>query len=109
MVSIYNLISLIHCCCEFKDRINKVFFVSDGHDISTAELVNMISNAKGSFNLPIPVPKYAWRLFGMILEKPDYIERLIGDLQVDLSETTKFLNWVPPVPILDGFRKSFLH
>lgn len=107
MVSIYNLVSLIDSCIEFKGVLNKVFLVSDGHDISTADAVKMISNTIGSKNLPLPIPSYFWRLFGSLFNKQDYVERIVGNLQVDISKTTKFLKWNPKVTVLEGFQRSF--
>lgn len=107
MISIFNLISLIRCCCEFDDKINQTFLVSDNHDVSTSEIVNMISNSIGSRNIPLPVPTYAWKFLGVLFNKSDYVERLVGNLQVNIKKTTKFLNWVPELSVKDGFKKSF--
>lgn len=107
MVSIFNLVSLIMCCCEFNGRIAQILLVSDDEDISMAYLIKLLSASCHSRNIPIPIPISVYKLVGTILQKSEYVERLIGDLQVDITSTKKLLNWEPPYSVCDSFDKSF--
>lgn len=54
--------------------------------------------------LPIPAPllKFAARMAG----KQAFADRLIGNLQVDISKTKNILDWAPAVSINDGLKKT---
>lgn len=98
-VAIDNLVDFIHTCCVHPSARNQIFMVSDGHDLSTTQLITMISQALTKTTYLIPVPSnmmhYAARLFG----KEETADRLIGSLQVDISKNKYLLNWMPSVKI----------
>jgi nucleoside-diphosphate-sugar epimerase len=41
------------------------------------------------------------------LGKGDAVQRLCGNLQVDISKARKLLGWVPPVPMGESLRQTF--
>ncbi|MNE65578.1 hypothetical protein D3C80_1610640 [compost metagenome] len=47
------------------------------------------------------------RLVGKLTGKQAVIERLCGDLQVDISHTKKKLGWQPPISVDEGIRRCF--
>lgn len=92
-VGVSNLIDFMLLCLNHPASVNQTFHVSDDDDISTAELLRRMGKALGKpiCNLPIPEPilNAALRLLG----KGDWVDKLCGDLRVDISETKRLLGW----------------
>ncbi len=106
LVSVYNLVDLIKVCVEHPNAANKVFLVSDDHDLSTAEMVQLMAKVQGKSNLALPVPTTLFSIAGSILGKKHVVDRLIGSLQVDITHTKDTLKWTPPYSVEDGFKLS---
>ena len=105
-VGVSNLIDLILLCLEHPAAANQTFHVSDDDDISTAELLRRMGRALGKpvRNLPIPqsVLKTGLRLIG----KGDWVDKLCGDLRVDISETKRLLGWKPKVTMEEELERT---
>ena len=106
LVSVYNLVDLIKICVEHPAAANQVFLVSDDHDLSTAEMVQLMAKVQGKSNWALPVPPALFSLAGAIFGKKQVVDRLIGSLQVDITHTKITLNWAPPYSVEDGFKFS---
>ena len=106
LVSVYNLVDLIEVCIEHPNATNQVFLVSDDHDLSTAEMVQLMAKVQGKSNLALPVPPTLFSIAGSILGKKSVVDRLIGSLQVDITHTKDTLKWTPPYSVEDGFKLS---
>ena len=106
LVSVYNLVDLIKVCVEHPNAANKVFLVSDDHDLSTAEMVQLMAKVQGKSNLALPVPTTLFSIAGSILGKKHVVDRLIGSLQVDITHTKDTLKWTPPYSVEDSFKLS---
>lgn len=106
LVSVYNLVDLIKVCIEHPKAANQIFLVSDGHDLSTAEMVALMAKVQNKKNLAIPVPVWCFNFAGKLLSKQDVIGRLTGSLQLDITHTKNTLNWSPPYSIEHGFKLS---
>lgn len=104
-VGIDNLVDLIICCIENTDAAKKTFLVSDGQDLSTTELINLIALSMGRSARLFPVPRALLKFFGFITRKQNEIEKLLESLQVDSTHTRKILNWKPPVSVEEGIRR----
>jgi UDP-4-keto-D-QuiNAc 4-reductase len=102
-VALDNLVDLIMVCTEHAEAANQIFLVSDGDDLSTAELLKRMGRALGQrvFLPAVPVPLLEWgaRLSG----KKDIYDRLCGSLQVDIEKTRKLLGWTPRLTVDQGF------
>jgi nucleoside-diphosphate-sugar epimerase len=106
LVYVGNLLSFIHCCIEHSAAANQVFFVSDGHDLSTTELLKATANALGVKARLIPVPQKLIEVSARMLGKPQLASRLCGNLQVDITKARKLLGWVPPYTLKQGLKKT---
>lgn len=106
LVSVYNLVDLIKVCVDHPNAANQVFLVSDDHDLSTAEMVQLMAKVQGKPNLAFPVPTTLFSIAGSILDKKHVVDRLVGSLQVDITHTKNTLNWAPPYSVEDGFKLS---
>ncbi len=103
-----NLVDLIVTCITHPQAANQTFLVSDGHDLSTTELVRGLARAASVPARLVPVPVWALRAGATLLGKADAIQRLCGNLQVDISNARSLLGWVPPVSVDEGLRRAVL-
>ena len=77
----------------------QTFLVSDGQDLSTTELVRGMAQAAGVPARLLPVPVWALQAGASLLGKGDAVQRLCGNLQVDMSKARNLLGWLPPVTV----------
>ena len=105
-VAVSNLIDLILLCLNHPAAANQTFYVSDDDDISTAELLRRMGKALGNpiRNLPIPTPvlKAGLRLAG----KGEWVNKLFGDLRVDIEHTKQTLGWKPQVTMEEELERT---
>lgn len=105
LVALGNLVDFILTCVTHPLAANQTFMVSDGQDISTSELVLGIAQASRRTAHLIPVPIKILRFVARMLCKADDVNRLCGNLQVDISKSQNLLGWVPPLSVKDGLRQ----
>lgn len=106
LVAIENLVDFIDLCVNHPAAANQVFFVSDGRDLSTTELVRQLARAMKVGECLMPVPKSILIAAGAVLGKTDQVQRLCGNLQVDISKARNVLGWTPPVSIEAALRSA---
>jgi nucleoside-diphosphate-sugar epimerase len=105
-VSLDNLVDFIVTCITHPQAANQTFLVSDGQDLSTTELVRGMAQAAGVRARLLPVPVWALQAGASLLGKGDVVQRLCGNLQVDISKVRNLLGWVPPVSVEEGLRRA---
>ena len=105
LVALDNLVDLMMTCLKHPDAANQTFLVSDGEDVSTAELLRRMSQALGRPARLIPVPVSWLKLAAALVGKPDVAQRLCGSLQVDIEKTRRLLGWTPPISLDEGLKK----
>jgi len=106
LVALDNLVDFIVTCTTHPQAANQTFLVSDGHDLSTTELVRGLARAAGVPARLLPVPVWALEAGATLLGKGDAVQRLCGNLQVDISKARSLLGWVPPVSVDEGLRRA---
>jgi nucleoside-diphosphate-sugar epimerase len=101
LVSLDNLVDLILLCIDHPAAANQTFLVSDGHDVSTTELLTQMTIAWGKKPrlLPVPATLLVWLL--RCIGKQAIADRLCGSLQVDISHTCQTLGWTPKTQLSD--------
>lgn len=115
-VALDNLINLIITCINHPNAANQTFLVSDNEDVSTADLLRKMAIAQGvtkelfsgrlfSSSL-LPVPVTLLNLCAKCVGKQDIAQRLLGNLQVDISHTQKLLDWQPIISFDEGLRRA---
>ncbi|WP_339023328.1 NAD-dependent epimerase/dehydratase family protein [Aeromonas salmonicida] len=107
-VALDNLVDLIITCVNHPHAANKTFLVSDDEDISTTQLLEMMTRAAGKSPRLLPVPMSWLRLAGKLTGKQAVIERLCGNLQVDIVHTKAILGWQPPISVEEGIKRCFI-
>jgi len=101
-----NLIDIIDICIKHPMAIGETFIISDGQDISTPDLIKMISCIMGKksslFYLHPGILKALCKIVGLETE----LRKLTGSLLVDSSKIRNLLGWKPPFTMEDGLRET---
>lgn len=106
-VSLANLVDLILTCIDHPKAANQTFLVSDNRDVSTTELLKLMAGAAGKSPRLLPVPMSWLKLTGKLIGKQAVIDRLCGNLQIDICHTKETLGWQPPISVEEGVRRCF--
>ncbi len=107
LVGIDNLVDFIAICARHPLAANQTFLVSDGHDLSTTELVRSLARAAEVSVRLVPVPAWIIQASAALLGKRGAAQRLCGNLQVNITRARSVLGWTPPVSVDEGFRRAF--
>ena len=105
LVGLDNLVDLVLTCTDHPKAANQILLVSDGEDLSTAELLQRLAKAMNRPARLLPVPTGLLAAAAHLLGKGSMAQRLLGSLQVDISKTRELLDWRPPVSVDEGLRK----
>ena len=106
-VSINNLVDLLILCIDHPKAVNEVFLVSDGSDISTVSLIQLIANKMKVRARLFYFPPLLIKLFSTLLGRSSLYVRLFNNLSVDLEKTSHILSWKPKEDIESGFDSIF--
>jgi nucleoside-diphosphate-sugar epimerase len=104
-VGIDNLCDFVTCCLDHPDAAKQTFLVSDGHDLSTAELIRCLTKAldKPARLFPFPVP--VMQLMARLIGRPGITDRLFGSLTVNAGKAHSRLGWTPPLSVDEGLAR----
>lgn len=106
LVALDNLVDLVETCLRHPAAANQTFLVSDGEDLSTAELLRRMGQFLRKPARLFAVPPEVLRFGAALVNKEEIYQRLCGSLQVDIGKTRQLLNWQPPVTIDEGLRRA---
>jgi nucleoside-diphosphate-sugar epimerase len=106
LVALDNLVDLIATCIKHPAAANQTFLVSDGHDLSTTELLQHMARALNRSPRLIPIPMWMLSAAASVLGKQTISQRLCGSLQVDIAKTCTMLDWTPPVSVEEAMTKT---
>lgn len=101
-----NLIDFVTLCLDHPSAANALLFVSDGHDVSTSELIRLLSVALKVRPMLIPVPIGLLTAIGRLIGCQHSVQRLCANLQVDISDARQHLGWHPPISVEEGLRQA---
>ena len=105
LVSLGNLVEFIITCTSHPAAANQTFLVSDGHDVSTSDLLRGMARAGNVPARLLPIPVSWLRMAGLLLGRKSAIDRLCSNLQVDDSKARTLLGWVPPLTVDEGLSR----
>lgn len=108
LVGLDNLVDFIYCCITHPAAANETFMVSDGHDVSSGQLVSELAHAAGVRPHLWAVPPWALELGGALIGKRAAVQRLCSSLQVDISKARSMLMWRPPVSLSEGLQRAIV-
>lgn len=106
LVALDNLVDLIVTCLNHPAAANQTFLVSDGEDLSLAELLKRMGTAMEHPVRLFYLPPALLKLGAVVLNKPGIYQRLCGSLQLDIAKTRQLLGWTPPVSVDEGLRRA---
>jgi nucleoside-diphosphate-sugar epimerase len=95
LVSDATLADLIYTCIHHPMAANKTFLVSDGKPLCTKTIVEQLAALHNKKAAMLPVPPFMLSSALRILGKKSLNSQLFGDLEVDIEETCKLLDWTP--------------
>lgn len=107
LVALDNLVDLIITCIDHPAAAGQTFLVSDDQDVSTTELLKLMTLAAGKKPRLLPVPAGLLRFGATMLGKKAMADRLLGNLQVDITHTKETLGWKPPITLEEGIKRCF--
>ena len=91
-----NLTDLLCRCIDHPQAANRVFLASDNEDLSTPELIRRLATAMQVTPRLLPVPPALLLAAATLAGKRLQAEKLLGSLQLDISQTMRLLDWRPP-------------
>jgi len=108
LVSVQNLVDALIVCARHDAAPGKIFHVTDGVDLSTAELVRTMGRMLHRPARLIPVPPVLLKLAGRLTGRSAEVNRLISSLQIDSSRIRTELGWQPPLTVEQGLQETVL-
>lgn len=96
-VALDNLVNLLITCIDNPKAAGQTFLVSDGQDLSTADLVLSLASAMGRSPNLFAVPLWILKRIAHMAGRTSAFDRLTTSLQVDISHTVDQLSWTPVV------------
>lgn len=97
-----NFGSAVATALQQPENGTRTFLVSDGEDVSTADLVRRIARAAGRRAWLLPVPISWLQLGARAAGREAELQRLTESLRVDSSRIRAQLGWVPPYTLDQG-------
>ena len=107
LLAMDNAVDFILRCIEHPSASNEIFLIADGEDLSTSELVHALSFAMEKPCRLFWMPSMALKLVGLLIGKQSEIDRLVGFLQVDVSNARRLLGWMAPISVREGLERCF--
>jgi nucleoside-diphosphate-sugar epimerase len=104
LLYVENLAEALILCAIHPNASGQTYLVSDGRDVSTAELIRMIASALTCKARLFYFPTSLMRALALLMGRGDKVGRLLGSLQVSNAKIRKELGWVPRYSIEDGLR-----
>lgn len=104
LVFLGNLVDFIIVCGSDLRAANQTFLISDGQDLSTTEFIKKLIHATGAPNRLLSLNSSLLRFAVNLIGRSEVLEKLCGNLQVDISKARNLLDWVPPYSIDEGIQ-----
>jgi nucleoside-diphosphate-sugar epimerase len=99
-----NFTDAIRVCLDHPAAAGQTFLLSDGEDVSSADLIRRLALTMGRSPRLLPVPPSWLRTAGAVLGRGAEVDRLLGSLSVDSTKIRRELAWTPPISMDEGLR-----
>ncbi|HVO48306.1 MAG TPA: NAD-dependent epimerase/dehydratase family protein [Steroidobacteraceae bacterium] len=106
LVSVWNLVELLLTLLRHEAAPGRVWMVSDGVDLSTAQLVERLGRALRRSPRLVAVPESVLRFSAGLFGRGAEFARLCGSLTVDVGETRRLLGWSPAITVDEGLART---
>lgn len=111
-----NAAAAVSCILCLPHWVGETFFVSDGTDLSTPELLSAVGIALGKKPTLLPMPEEILRAAGRFADmlspvvalpwNGEVVQRLLGSLTVDISKLRRVAGYRPPFTLEAGLRAT---
>jgi len=98
LISDSTLANLIYTCAYHPNAPGKTFLASDGKPLSTKAIIDQIAVLHNKPSRMLPVPQFVMSNALRLLGREPLADQLFGDLEIDIRETCKTLDWTPTAP-----------
>jgi UDP-N-acetyl-alpha-D-quinovosamine dehydrogenase len=106
LVSIWNLTDFIATLLRHSQSAAGTWLVSDGNDLSTPALIELIGSAMKRRVRLLAIPTSILRAVGAAMGVRSAVERLCGSLAVDMSATSGAFGWKPVISVEEGIDRT---
>ena len=97
-----NLTHAIQTVLERPDPASATYLLSDGDDLSTADLVRRLRLSLNRSSPDLPIPAGVLGTIAALVGKKTAANRLCGSLQIDSSRFRRTFDWTPPFTVDQG-------
>lgn len=104
LIFLDNFVDAVITCVTHPNAAGKTYLVSDGEDVSMAQLIKKIAFSLNKPSYLFYFPLIVIRLFAKLIGKTASINRLTESLVIDSSKIRKELEWQPPFSIDQGLK-----
>ena len=104
LIFLDNFVDAVITCITHPNAAGKTYLVSDGEDVTMAQLVKKIAVSLNKPSYLFYFPLIVIRLFAKLIGKSSSINRLTESLVIDSSRIRKELDWQPPFGIDQGLK-----
>ena len=101
-----NFTDAIRVCLDHPAAAGQTFLLSDGEDVSSADLIRRLALAMHRPARLLPLPPSWLRAAGALLGRGAEVDRLLGSLCVDSSKIQRELGWRPPFSMDEGLSQT---
>ena len=109
MVALDNLVDFLILCASHPQAAGRTFLISDGEDLSLADLIRLIASAMDKRPVLLPVPTRMMTWGARLLGQSGIADRLLGSLQVDIGDARQRLGWRPVIEPGAAVRQAVSH
>ena len=106
MVYVGNLADAIRFVATRPEQTTGVFHVTDGDDLSVADMIRGLARALGKPARLLPVPASWLRAAGALTGRSAQIDRLTNPLRMDSTRLREGLGWTPPTSVTQGLANT---
>lgn len=102
LVFVGNLVDFLVHVIDAPKASGQTFLVSDGVDLSTTKLIELL---RGAYGRPPRLFRFPWRWvmpIARLARREAALERLLGSLQLDIGKARDTLGWQPPFSVEQG-------
>ncbi len=106
LLALDNFCEFLSLCITHPDVSSQTLLISDGEDLSTTRLLQIMKDGMHAHTCLLPVPAGIVRLLATLFGHKASADRLLGNLQVDPSDTYQLVGWRPAKHARDALRET---
>jgi len=106
LVYVGNLVDALITCATHPAAAGQTYLVSDGDDVSTAMLVDLIARSLDRNSRAFNFPPGLLRAVATLLGRAEQMDRLFCSLRVNDEKLRRDLAWSPPYTLEQGLRAT---